>query len=130
MTARQCPSGSVCPSQRCRFYLAGCRCALDVEREHTVVEIAIVLRISESQARRDLESALAKLREELDSDNFSTENATISRPPRRFSVGFGSGDEHAPRVAPPLLSRNSDPVSSDGERAGHLPIPRRWSKKP
>lgn len=49
---RLCPSGSPCPSQRCRHHLSGGRCTLDIERPYTQAEVAAELGISERSAQR------------------------------------------------------------------------------
>lgn len=120
---RTCPSGAECPSQRCRYYVSGCKCVLDVECEHTLVEIAITFRISEAQVRLDEARALAKLRQilDLDFDNSSSGSPPFLPPVLRFAPDVPSGEERAPHVIKSIIG-----AGSGVRRAG--PIPRRWSK--
>jgi hypothetical protein len=121
--ARKCPSGAECPSQRCRFHLAGKECVLDIGEEHTLVEIAITLRISPSHARRIEARALANYFAKLAEIESSSVESPFSSRIRRESPNVTSVAECAPHVV------NSDIASdscTEGRRAGR--IPRRWSK--
>lgn len=135
MTARWCPSGGQCPSQRCRHYLSGRRCVLDVAdgREHTIEEVAAALRVDERQIRRDeaivfgklgslresigdipdelaarkLRQAIAQgLRSKLVCNYSSSDKLTFLEVPRRFPDDRRSIN-HAPRVGSMVRPPNS-----------------------
>lgn len=118
---------------------------LDVDGHVSLVEIANTLGISESQARREVATAIGRCASalgiteiearlvlaKLAIENSSSEIVTISRVPRRFSADAGSGVEHAPHVATlagqaPRASLS--PTRGGARRAGHLP--RRFQRKP
>jgi hypothetical protein len=63
--ARLCPSGSACPSQRCRHYLSGCRCTLDLAAPLPPADRARELGISHRQLERIEYLARARLELEL-----------------------------------------------------------------
>lgn len=129
LKARTCPSGSPCPSQRCRNYLARCGCIFDLEpgREYELVVIARVLGISETQARRDMISGLAKSHAKLDPDYSSSETPTDSQLPRRFSSVLPSVQVRAPRT---VRSDSSPPTESASiERRAVPTLPYRFPRK-
>lgn len=96
----------------------------------TFQEIAIKLGLDERTVRRDLERVLAKLRAgldpDLDLDTFSGAITAYYEIPRRFSNARAQSEIRAPRVSPP--ADRSPAVGGARGRAGHLSIPRRFSR--
>ena len=137
-----CPTtGRACLSRPCINRLRS-GCFLDDERPHSLAEIADECGVDERSIRRDEERVLAKIRAGLEfidgiSDvraaevirrvieiglrNYSsTENATFSRPPRRFS---------APPSDRVLAARTATSSSSASSEQSARP-PRRFSLPP
>lgn len=102
----------------------------------TLEEIAAELGRDERTVRRDLVSALAKLRagldlagtdpDRLDLERFLEVISEYYKIPRRFSAIAVQGEIHAPRVTPP--TKRPSPAGGD-RRAGHLPIPQRFNRR-
>lgn len=136
---------SSCPSQRCRYYLRGRRCVLDIEhgREHTHVAIAAAVGLSERHVQRVEQQSLAKLRAlpasvlgelrallDLDRDFLSTEDPSFFGPHVRLLRTLAqSGD--MPRAT--ALTSTTEKRSSVERRAGllfsgdHMPMPKPFS---
>ena len=93
------------------------------ERTVRRVVATVLRRMADETDASDTDEVLRALIGELRANYFSTEKATFSRVPRRFSRGVGSGPEHAPRVTPP----STVVPSNEGRRAG-LSIPRRFPR--
>jgi len=113
----------------------------------TFAEIALELGVDERTARRTVAAVIAKLRAGLgetappdlvvrvlvrvldERDFLSTENATISRAPRRFSDNQAEHVDDASRAAP--LGRVIPPprFSSGGERRAVQRLPSRFAKR-
>jgi hypothetical protein len=105
----------------------------------TLAEIAAALGRDERTVRRDLVSALAKLRagldlagidpDRLDLERFCEVISDYYKIPRRFSAIAVESEIHAPRVTPPTDFRPSPAVGGERVRAGHLSIPQRFNRR-
>ncbi len=106
MTARQCPSGLV-----------------------PFDEIADELGVSETTARRDYDSAVAKFcaaLPDLDPDYFPRVIGRLLKIPRRFSTEPDYREFNAARVALGIHDRPPEPVAS---RRVQQVVPRRFARK-
>jgi hypothetical protein len=98
------PKCESCPSPRCRYYLRGGRCVLDVDEPVSIPAIAAELGVSEATVKRLLEQGIEKYAaamHDLDPNYFSTAKAFLCEPviPDRIKAS-----RRAPRVASPVLA--------------------------